>query len=73
MRDLAVLFLHLLATVARLASPGGVRAVVAETVQFLLSVPESSPTMFPDIVSVPAVRQPRGSPAWPRDVLFDAY
>src|SRR5712691_2742852 len=32
MRDLAVLFLHLLATVARLAGPGGVRAVVAESV-----------------------------------------
>src|SRR5712691_2696240 len=32
MRDLAVLFLHLLATVARLAGPGGVRAVAAESV-----------------------------------------
>ena len=32
MRELAVLFLHLLATVARLAGPGGVRAVVAESV-----------------------------------------
>ena len=32
MRDLAVLFLHLLATVARLAGPGGARAVVAESV-----------------------------------------
>jgi hypothetical protein len=30
-RDLAVLFLHLVATVARLA-PGGVRSVVAESV-----------------------------------------
>jgi hypothetical protein len=30
--DLAVLFLHLLATVARLAGPGGARAVVAESV-----------------------------------------
>jgi putative transposase len=30
-RDLAVLFLHLLATVARLAGPGGTRAVVAES------------------------------------------
>jgi hypothetical protein len=29
MRDLVVLFLHLLATVARLAGPGGARAVVA--------------------------------------------
>jgi hypothetical protein len=27
MRDLAVLFLHLLATVARLAGPGGARAL----------------------------------------------
>jgi hypothetical protein len=31
-RDLAVLFLHLLVTVARLAGPGGVRSVVAESV-----------------------------------------
>ena len=31
-RDLAVLFVHVLATVARLAGPGGVRAVVAESV-----------------------------------------
>jgi hypothetical protein len=31
-RDLAVLFLHLLATVARLAGPGGARPVVAESV-----------------------------------------
>ena len=32
MCDLAVLFLHLLATVARLAGPGGTRSVVAESV-----------------------------------------
>jgi putative transposase len=31
-RDLIVLFLHLLATVARLAGPGGARSVVAESV-----------------------------------------
>jgi hypothetical protein len=31
-RDLAVLFLHLLATVARLAGPGGARSVMAESV-----------------------------------------
>ena len=31
MRDLAVLFLHLLVTVVRLAGPGGTRAVVAES------------------------------------------
>jgi putative transposase len=31
-RDLAVLFLHVLATVARLAGPGGARSVVAESV-----------------------------------------
>jgi hypothetical protein len=30
-RDLAVLFLHLLATVARLAGPGGARSVIAES------------------------------------------
>src|ERR1700704_3364207 len=32
MRDLAVLLMHLLATVARLAGPGGARSVVAESV-----------------------------------------
>ena len=32
MRDLAVLFLHLVATVARVAGPGGARSVVAESV-----------------------------------------
>src|SRR5882724_1618160 len=32
MRDLAVLFLHLIATVARLAGPGGARSVVAESI-----------------------------------------
>ena len=31
MRDLIVLFLHLLATVARLVGPGGARSVVAES------------------------------------------
>jgi hypothetical protein len=31
-RDLAVLFLHLLATATRLAGPGGARSVVAESV-----------------------------------------
>jgi hypothetical protein len=46
-RDLAVLFLHLLATVVRLAGPGGMRSVVAESVlvkqQLLIlkSVPET--------------------------------
>ena len=32
MRDLAILFLHLLATIVRLAGPGGSRSVVAESV-----------------------------------------
>jgi hypothetical protein len=32
MRDLVILFLHLLATIARLAGPGGARSVVAESV-----------------------------------------
>ena len=31
MRNLAVLFIHLLATLARLLGPGGVRSIVAET------------------------------------------
>jgi putative transposase len=32
MRDLAILFIHLITTVARLAGPGGVRSVLAESV-----------------------------------------
>jgi len=32
MRDLAILFIHLITTVARLAGPGGARSVVAESV-----------------------------------------
>src|SRR5450759_2852131 len=32
MRDLVILFVHRLTTIARLASPGGVRSVVAESV-----------------------------------------
>jgi putative transposase len=32
MRDLVILFIHLITTVARLARPGGVRSVVAESV-----------------------------------------
>ena len=31
-RDLSILFLHLLATLARLAGPGGARSVLAESV-----------------------------------------
>jgi putative transposase len=32
MRDLVILFIHLITTVARLASPGGIRSVVAESI-----------------------------------------
>jgi putative transposase len=32
MRDLAVLFIHLITTISRLAGPGGARSVVAESV-----------------------------------------
>jgi hypothetical protein len=31
MRDFAVVFVHLIVTLARLAGPGGLRAVVAES------------------------------------------
>ena len=31
MRDLLILFVHLITTVARLAGPGGVRSVIAES------------------------------------------
>ena len=46
MRDLAVLFLHLVATLIRLAGPGGSRTVVAESVlikQQLLILNRSRP------------------------------
>jgi hypothetical protein len=32
MRDFAILFLHLIVTLARLARPGGLRSIVAESV-----------------------------------------
>ena len=60
MRDLAILFLHLLATVARLAGPGGARSVVAEPVlvkQQLLILNRSrkrSPICVAPIASSPA-------------------
>ncbi len=31
MRDLAILFIHLIATIAKLSGPGGARAVIAES------------------------------------------
>jgi len=32
MRDLVILFVHVMATLARLLGPGGIRSVVAESV-----------------------------------------
>jgi len=32
MRDFAIVFVHLIVTLARLATPGGLRSVVAESV-----------------------------------------
>ncbi len=69
MRDLAVLFLHLLVTVARLAGPGGARAVVAESVlvkpQLLIlnRCRKRSPNLRP------AGRMVAGAPhaSWPAD------
>ena len=51
MRDLAVLFLHLLATVARLAGPGGARSVVAESmrVKQQLLIPSRSRKRSPNL------------------------
>src|SRR4029453_2875090 len=48
MRDLAVLFIHLITTIVRLAGPGGLRSVVAESVsgQTATPDPESFPTPF---------------------------
>ena len=39
MRNLAVLFIHLIATLARLLGPGGVRSVVAELLLLNSSAP----------------------------------
>jgi hypothetical protein len=36
MRDFAILFIHLMVTLARRAKPGGLRAVVAESVLVLI-------------------------------------
>ena len=51
MRDLVVLFLHLLTTLARLAGPGGARAVVAESVlvKQQLLILNRSRKRFPDL------------------------
>ena len=60
MRNLAVLILHLLTTLARLAGPGGARSVVAESVLVkhqLLILNRSrkrSPNSKPLIASSPA-------------------
>lgn len=45
-RDLAVLVLHLLATVARLAGPGGARSVMAESVLVKHSLVTTSLSML---------------------------
>jgi hypothetical protein len=50
-RDLAVLLLHLLATLARLAGPGGAGAVVAESVlvKHQLLIPNRSRKRSPNL------------------------
>jgi hypothetical protein len=54
-RDLAVLFLHLLATVARLAGPSGARSVVAESV---LVKHQLDPQSFPEtFTQSPVIRK----------------
>lgn len=69
MRDLAVLFLHLLGTVARLAGPGGARSVVAESVLVkhqLLILNRSwkrSPISAPPIALSPACVRSSCAPA----------
>jgi hypothetical protein len=47
-RDLAVLFLHLLATIARPAGPGGARSVVAES--GVREAPTADPQSLPQAV-----------------------
>ena len=49
MRDLAVLFIHLITTIARLAGPGGARSVVAESVLVKAATPD--PESFPATVT----------------------
>ena len=54
MRDLAVVFLHLLTTLARLAGPGGARAVVAESVLVKHQLLILNPAVCTDILHFPA-------------------
>jgi hypothetical protein len=63
-RDLAVLLLHLLATVARLAGPGGARSVVAESFLvkhqlLILSVSNSLSGRYWELDQIPAVETQR--------------
>jgi hypothetical protein len=53
MRDLAVLFIHLVVTIARLLGPGGARSVVAESllVKHQLMILNRSRTRAPDLRS----------------------
>src|SRR6266850_1107840 len=68
MRDLAVLFLHLLATVARLAGPGGARSVVAESVlvKHQLLILNRSRKRSPNLRVSDRMVLARDSPQWAR-------
>jgi hypothetical protein len=65
MRNLAVLFIHLLATLARLLGPGGVRSIVAETLLLkhqLLILNESLPKTIAESIRVgPHLRRLAGA------------
>jgi hypothetical protein len=69
-RDLAVLFIHLLTTAARLAGPGGARSVVAESVLvkpqrlILKSFPEPDPRLVAKLDRTNGLqeRRSRGGP-----------
>jgi hypothetical protein len=77
-RHLAVLFLHLLATVARLVGPGGARSVVAESVLvkqqlLILNVPENGPRCrSPEPRDIRFAR-PSSAIRAQNDVLFDRW
>jgi hypothetical protein len=70
-RDLAVLFLHLLATIARLAGPGGTRSVVAESVLLRAHNKTSPPHRLKGIDHMPEVLWTAMAVALLSDPLWD--
>jgi hypothetical protein len=56
MRDLVILFIHLLVTIARLLGPGGARAVIADNAT--CKTPASDNQPFTNASAAPTVKRP---------------